>query len=264
MTTKTTGIEWVRSESGEKGWTWNPVTGCTKISAGCDNCYAERTALRMQNNPVLNKAKRGNPYRNGFEVTLQEHRLDEPLRKKKPAAIFVNSMSDLFHAGVPKVYIKQVFEIMEQAHWHTFQILTKRADRLARLALELPWPKNVWMGVSVENQDVYHRIEHLMQVPAQIRWLSMEPLLGPVPDIPHLAELDWIVVGGESGPRARPMHPDWARDVRDQCQVAAVPFFFKQWGEHDSIGVRVGKKTAGRMLDGRIWDQMPKQENFQA
>lgn len=228
-------IEWTES-------TWNPLTGCTKISPGCKHCYAERMALRLQ--------AMGQPhYINGFKLTLHEESLELPLRWKKPQTIFVNSMSDLFHPDVPFEFILRMFDVMRQARWHRFQILTKRAERLLELSPQLHWPENVWMGVSVENQDYVHRIDHLRRTGARIKFLSLEPLLGPLEDL-DLREIDWVIVGGESGPGARPMQPDWLRSIRNQCRPAGVPFFFKQWG-----GVR--KKKAGREFEGRTWDEMP-------
>lgn len=228
-------IEWTEA-------TWNPVTGCTKVSPGCKFCYAERMAKRL-------KAMGQPRYADGFRLTLQPDVLEAPLHWRSPRTIFVNSMSDLFHKGVPLEYIQRVFATMEQARWHTFQVLTKRADRLEELAGELPWPDNVWMGVSVENADYTWRIEHLQRVPAKVRFLSVEPLLGPIPDLP-LQGIHWVIVGGESGPGARPMEPGWAIDLRDQCLAAKVPFFFKQWGG-------VNKSRTGRELEGRVWDGMP-------
>lgn len=228
-------IEWTEA-------TWNPVTGCTKVSPGCKFCYAERMAKRL-------KAMGQPRYADGFRLTLQPDVVEAPLRWRSPRTIFVNSMSDLFHKDVPLEYIQQVFATMEQADWHTFQVLTKRADRLEELAGELPWPENVWMGVSVENADSTWRIEHLQRVPAQVRFLSVEPLLGPIPELP-LAGIHWVIVGGESGPGARPMDRAWVTDLRDQCLSARVPFFFKQWGG-------VNKSRTGRELEGRVWDGMP-------
>lgn len=228
-------IEWTEA-------TWNPVTGCTKVSPGCKFCYAERMAKRL-------KAMGQPRYADGFRLTLQPDVVEAPLRRRSPRTIFVNSMSDLFHKDVPLEYIQQVFATMEQADWHTFQVLTKRADRLEELAGELPWPENVWMGVSVENADSTWRIEHLQRVPAQVRFLSVEPLLGPIPELP-LAGIHWVIVGGESGPGARPMDRAWVTDLRDQCLSARVPFFFKQWGG-------VNKSRTGRELEGRVWDGMP-------
>lgn len=228
-------IEWTEA-------TWNPVTGCTKISPGCKHCYAERMAERLQ--------AMGQPnYRQGFTLTLQPQTLTLPLRWKKPQAIFVNSMSDLFHEGVPLTYIHKVFEVMRQAHWHRFQVLTKRAERLAALSAEIEWPANVWMGVSVESAAYLGRVDHLRSTGAQVKFLSLEPLLGPLPRL-NVRGIDWVIVGGESGPGARPMDPQWVLALRDQCRRARVAFFFKQWGGRN-------KKKAGRLLDGRTWDQMP-------
>jgi protein gp37 len=229
------GIEWTES-------TWNPITGCNKISPGCKHCYAERMAERLQ--------AMGQPnYRNGFDLTLQPQALALPLRWKKPQTIFVNSMSDLFHRDVPLAYIQSVFDVMRRAHWHRFQVLTKRADRLAHIDRELDWPTNVWMGVSVENSDYVHRIDDLRSTRARVKFLSLEPLLGPLPDL-NLRGIDWAIVGGESGPGARPMRPEWVTSIRDQCRGSRVAFFFKQWGG-------TNKKKAGRLLEGRTWDQMP-------
>ena len=234
-----TSIEWTET-------TWNPVTGCTKISPGCKNCYAERLANRL-------KAMGQPRYHNGFEVTLQRDILDLPLNWHEPRLIFVNSMSDLFHEEVPEHYILQIFETMRLANWHTFQILTKRSNRLAQLASKLPWPKNVWMGVSVESPVYYFRIRDLMTVPASVRFLSIEPLLESIPRIP-LRGIDWVIVGGESGPGCRPMDRTWVLEIRDKCLNQQIPFFFKQWG-----GVR--KKTSGRILNGKTWNQMPVPKN---
>ena len=228
-------IEWTQA-------TWNPVTGCSKISPGCKNCYAERLAMRFQAMGQRN-------YANGFKVTLHPHMLELPLRWKKPQTIFVNSMSDLFHEEVPLGYVQQVFDVMRRAHWHRFQVLTKRSKRLLELNPHLSWQPNIWMGVSVENADYTFRIGHLRQTRAHIKFLSLEPLLGPLPNL-KLRGIDWAIVGGESGPGARPMDADWVLDIRDQCQSAGVAFFFKQWG-----GVR--KKATGRQLEGRTWDEMP-------
>ncbi len=202
---------------------------------------AERLKLMGQQN-----------YRNGFELTLQPHMLERPLQWKKPQTIFVNSMSDLFHRDVPADYIQRVFSTMRKAHWHRFQVLTKRGERLEELSPEIDWPPNVWMGVSVENLKYTPRIENLKSSDAQVKFLSLEPLLGPLPEL-ELNGIDWVIVGGESGPGARPMEPSWVRGIRDQCQRLAVPFFFKQWGG-------VNKKATGRELDGRTWDQMPELE----
>jgi len=222
--------------------TWNPVTGCTKISPGCKHCYAERMALRLE-------AMGQHRYRNGFAVTLHPDAIKEPLRWHKPRVVFVNSMSYLFHRDVPESFILRIFRTMEQASWHAFQVLTKRSDRLRELADRLPWPENVWMGVSVESADYVWRVEDLLQVPASVRFLSVEPLLGPIPDLP-LDGIHWVIVGGESGPGARPMEAKWVRQIRSACIGDSVPFFFKQWGG-------VNKKRTGRTLDGRTWDAMP-------
>ena len=234
---KPSRIEWTES-------TWNPVTGCTKISAGCAHCYAERMAKRLHAMGPPN-------YRNGFEVTCHPDVLGMPLKWKKSQMIFVNSMSDLFHKSVPVGFIEEIFFTMNQARWHTFQVLTKRADRLAQLAPRLKWTPNVWMGVTVENDRHVDRIDRLREVPAAVRFLSLEPLLGPLPEL-DLSNIDWVIVGGESGPGARPMDPAWVLDLRDQCLEANVAFFFKQWG-----GVQ--KKKAGRLLEKRTWDQMPRE-----
>lgn len=228
-------IEWTDA-------TWNPVTGCDKVSPGCKHCYAERMAERLQ---AMGQAN----YRNGFEVTLQPAMLPLPLSWKRPRTIFVNSMSDLFHEEVPDDYVRRVFEVMARAHWHRFQVLTKRAARLAALAPSLPWPDNVWMGVSVESAKYTSRIDALREVPAAVRFLSLEPLLGPLPGL-DLRGIDWVIVGGESGPRARAMERAWVRDLRGQCESARVAFFFKQWGG-------TNKKRTGRELDGRTWDELP-------
>ena len=228
-------IEWTES-------TWNPVTGCTKISPGCKHCYAERMATRLAG---MNQPR----YRNGFEVTLQHDLVRLPLRWRLPRVIFVNSMSDLFHEKIPESFIAEVFQTMLEAYWHTFQILTKRADRLAEIAARLPWPINVWMGVSVESPRYLNRIERLGHVPAAVRFLSVEPLLARIPSLP-MTGIDWVIVGGESGPGARAMSPEWVREIRDSCVAEGVPFFFKQWG-----GTR--KNRTGRTLDGHTWDEMP-------
>ena len=229
------GIEWTES-------TWNPVTGCTKVSPGCKFCYAERMAERLQ---AMGQAN----YRDGFRLTLQPHMLELPLRWKKPQTIFVNSMSDLFHKDIPLDYVLRVFDVMRRAHWHNFQVLTKRSERLAELAPRIDWAPNIWMGVSVESDAYRFRIDDLRATNAMLRFLSLEPLLGPLPDL-DLRGIDWVIVGGESGPLARPMDAGWVVDLRDQCRQAKVQFFFKQWGGKN-------KKRAGRLLEGRTWDQMP-------
>ncbi len=228
-------IEWTDA-------TWNPVTGCTKISPGCKNCYAHRMARRLY---AMGQAR----YRNSFAVTLQPDVLQQPLRWNQPRKIFVNSMSDLFHPDVPLNFISRVFDVIGEADWHTFQILTKRSERLAEIADKLPWHPNIWIGVSVENVDYTFRISDLKRVPASVRFLSVEPLLGPIPKLP-LQGIHWVIVGGESGPGARSINATWVRTIRDRCIVYSVPFFFKQWG-----GTR--KKLTGRHLDGRTWDQFP-------
>lgn len=229
-------IEWTEA-------TWNPVTGCTKLSAGCANCYAERMALRL-------KAMGQPNYAEGFAVRTHEHMLEVPLGWRRPQTVFVNSMSDLFHEDVPFDFIQRVFDVMQRADWHTFQVLTKRSGRLCELAPLLRWPANVWMGVSVENAQVLHRVDDLRSAEGpSCRFLSLEPFLGPLPGI-DLRDIDWVIAGGESGPRARPLAPEWVQDVRDACVRDDVPFFFKQWG-----GTR--KKRAGRVLDGETWDEMP-------
>jgi protein gp37 len=228
-------IEWTEA-------TWNPITGCTKISPGCKNCYANRMAMRL-------KAIGQPNYRNGFELTLHEQMLSMPSKWSKSRTIFVNSMSDLFHQDVPPTFIHRVFSAMHQANWHQYQILTKRSDRLLSLNADIAWVPHIWMGVSVENKDYTFRIDHLRRTGAHLKFLSLEPLLGPLPEL-DLSGIDWVIVGGESGPRARPIEATWVRDIRDQCLNQDVPFFFKQWGG-------VFKKRNGRVLDGRTWDQMP-------
>jgi len=228
-------IEWTET-------TWNPLTGCTKISPGCKHCYAERMSLRLQAMGQANYAK-------GFELTLHERMLDVPLGWKKPRFVFVNSMSDLFHKDVPEEYIFRVFDVMRRASWHVFQVLTKRSDRLLKLSPKIDWPGNVWMGVSVERADYTFRIDHLRRTEAQVRFLSLEPLLGPLKNL-NLEGMHWAIAGGESGPGARPMEEEWVRDIRDQCLEADVPFFFKQWGG-------VFKCRNGRTLEGRTWSEMP-------
>ncbi|MCB4756528.1 MAG: phage Gp37/Gp68 family protein [Elusimicrobia bacterium] len=235
MATKSS-IEWTEM-------TWNPVTGCTKVSQGCKFCYAERMAKRL-------KAMGAKRYRNGFNLTLQEDLIDLPSKIKKPQVIFVNSMSDPFHKDVPTDYIRRVFESMQNAPQHTFQVLTKRSQRLKELAPDLPWPENVWMGVSVEDERVTSRIDELRAVPAAVRFLSCEPLIGPLDNL-LLNGINWVIVGGESGPGARPMKQEWATSILAQCRKANVPFFFKQWG-----GVR--KDLSGGLLNGRIYDEMPR------
>ena len=234
MATKS-AIEWTES-------TWNPVTGCTKISSGCKNCYAERMAKRL-------KAMGQPNYANGFDVTTHDHALELPLRWKRPQTIFVNSMSDLFHKKVPTDFILRIFDVMNKADWHRYQVLTKRPGRLLQLDAQLTWAPHIWMGVTVENADHIARIDDLRRSGEHTKFLSLEPLLGPMPEL-NLDGIDWAIVGGESGPGARPMHPNWVRQIREQCVESGVPFFFKQWGG-------VNKKKAGRTLDGRTWAEMP-------
>jgi protein gp37 len=235
MATKST-IEWTEM-------TWNPVTGCTKISQGCKHCYAERMAKRLT-------AMGSERYRNGFEITLHPDLVDVPRGWRQPRVVFVNSMSDLFHDEIPLAYIQRVFATMRDCPHHTFQVLTKRAERLFELAPHLPWPANVWMGVSVEDSRVVDRVRHLQLVPAKVRFLSLEPLIGPLDDLP-LEGIHWVIVGGESGPKARPIQKKWVTSIFRQCRASRVPFFFKQWG-----GVR--KDLTGRQLNGRIYDEMPR------
>ena len=234
-------IEWTT-------FTWNPVTGCNKISPGCKHCYAERMAQRLQ--------AMGQPnYANGFELTIHEHMLERPLQWKTPQIIFVNSMSDLFHKDVPFDFIQRVFDVMQRAFWHQFQILTKRSERLLELNSQLEWPQNVWMRVSVENKDYTFRIDHLRKTGAYVKFLSLEPLLGPLSNL-DLDGIDWVIVGGESGPGARPIAEEWVIKIREQCLSLGIPFFFKQWG-----GTK--KKKTGRILQGRTWNEMPVLRNLQ-
>jgi len=234
-----TSIEWTDA-------TWNPVTGCTKISAGCDNCYAERFAERF-------RGVAGHPFRTGFDLTLRPDRIDQPLRWRQPRMIFVNSMSDLFHKRVPFQFIDRVFDAMETASWHIFQLLTKRSSRMRDYVRnrfgEAGAPPHIWLGVSVEDGSKLSRVRHLVRTPVPVRFLSIEPLIGPIGRL-SLDGIGWVIVGGESGPRARPMEPQWVRDIRDQCLKSEVPFFFKQWG-----GLR--PKSGGRSLDGIEWSQWP-------
>jgi protein gp37 len=230
-----TAIEWATH-------TWNPVTGCDKVSPGCAHCYAETFAERWRGIP-------GHPYEQGFDLRLWPERLEVPLRWRRPRTIFVNSMSDLFHEAIPGGFVAQVFETMVRAPQHTFQILTKRHERLAELAADLPWPPNVWMGVTIENRRFVHRADYLREVPAALRFISAEPLLGPLEGL-DLAGIDWLIAGGESGPRHRPVREEWITALRDRCFEESVAFFFKQWG-----GTR--SKTGGRLLEGRTWDELP-------
>ena len=229
-------IEWTEA-------TWNPVTGCTKVSPGCLHCYAERMSRRLR--------AMGQPnYAGGFRVCVHEHLLRTPLKWRRPRMIFVNSMGDLFHREVPPRFIRQAFQTMATAHWHHFQVLTKRARRLEELSPMLPWAPNIWMGVTVENRDYLSRLDHLRRTAAQLKFVSFEPLLGPLTEL-DLEGIDWVIVGGESGPGARQMKESWALDIRNRSVELGIPFFFKQWGG-------CNRKKAGRQLQGRTWDQMPK------
>lgn len=223
--------------------TWNPVTGCTKISHGCKHCYAERMAKRLREMGVAK-------YREGFSVSVHESTLEDPLKWKQSRFVFVNSMSDLFHQSVPTKFIGKVFDIMNRASQHRFQVLTKRPSRVVRMNGNLRWSENIWLGVSIESERWMGRLPLLKETGAHVKFLSLEPLLGPLPDI-DLDGVDWVIVGGESGPGARPMEADWVRDIRDQCERSDVPFFFKQWGG-------VFKKRTGRTLDNRVWNEMPR------
>jgi protein gp37 len=228
-------IEWTDA-------TWNPVTGCSKVSPGCAHCYAETFSERWRGVP-------DHPYEQGFDLRLWPGRLELPLHWKRPRRIFVNSMSDLFHEDIPEDYIRRVFEVMEQADWHIFQVLTKRHERLAELAPTLPWPRHIWAGVTIENNRFTHRADFLRQVPSAVRFISAEPLLGSLPDL-RLTEIDWLITGGESGPIHRPPKAEWFVDLRDRCLDEGVAFFFKQWGGRTS-------KSGGRCLEGQEWSQMP-------
>jgi len=228
-------IEWTEA-------TWNPVTGCDKVSPGCAHCYAERMAKRLRGMGQAN-------YAHGFELTLQPKMLDLPLRWRRPRRIFVNSMSDMFHPDVPLPFIRSAFDVMRRADWHEYQILTKRSERLLELDRKIPWAPHIWMGVSVENARFVHRIDHLRATGARVKFLSLEPLLGPLRSL-DLRGIHWVIVGGESGPRARPMERAWVMEILEQCRAAGVAFFFKQWGG-------VFKSRTGRDLEGRTWDEMP-------
>lgn len=233
---KKTKIEWTEA-------TWNPVTGCTKVSPGCMNCYAEKMAKRLK---AMNSAN----YKNGFKLTCHPHMLKMPLSWKKPQIIFVNSMSDLFHEDVPEAFIKKVFNIMHIASQHQYQILTKRSEILLKINQKLRWKQNIWMGVSIETSEYKYRIDHLRKTDAEVKFISFEPLLNDIGDV-DLSGIDWVIVGGESGPGARPIKKEWVTHLRQQCIESKVPFFFKQWGG-------VNKKKNGRLLDGKLWSQMPK------
>jgi protein gp37 len=228
-------IEWTDA-------TWNPVTGCDKVSPGCAHCYAETFAERFRGVP-------GHPYEQGFDLRFWPGRLELPLGWQVPRRIFVNSMSDLFHESIPESYLRRVFAVMAEASWHQFQVLTKRHERLAEMAPKLTWPDNVWIGVSIENNRWSLRADYLRKVDAAVRFVSAEPLLGPLTDL-NLDGIDWVIAGGESGPRNRPAQPEWFRDLRDRCHKEGVAFFFKQWGGHHP-------KSGGRELDGRTWNEYP-------
>lgn len=228
-------IEWTDA-------TWNPVTGCVKVSPGCDHCYAQAFAERFRGVP-------GHPYEQGFDLRLWPQRLELPLHWKRPRRIFVNSMSDLFHKDVPDDYIRQVFDVMNRAPWHIFQVLTKRSARLARLGQTLPWAPHIWAGVSVETNQYAWRVDQLRRVPSYVRFISAEPLLGPL-DRVNFEGIQWVITGGESGPYHRPCDPDWVRDIRDRCRASGAAYFHKQWGGRTS-------KANGRLLDGRLWDEQP-------
>lgn len=228
-------IEWTEA-------TWNPVTGCTPISDGCKNCYAKRLAQRL-------KLMRNKRYRNGFDLTLHPDLLQQPLKWKTSKMIFVNSMSDLFHEDIPFNFIEKVFAVIGEARWHTFQVLTKRAERLAELSMDLPWPGNLWMGVTIESGRYIYRADHLRKVPASVKFISFEPLIGSVAAI-DLSGINWAIVGGESGPRARIMKKKWVNEILALCAAENIPFFFKQWGG-------INKKKTGRILNGRTYDEMP-------
>ena len=228
-------IEWTDA-------TWNPVTGCTQVSAGCDHCYALAFAERFRGVP-------GHPYEQGFDLRLWPERLDLPFRWKKPRRIFVNSISDLFHANVPDEFVRRVFDTMVRANWHVYQVLTKRPQRLARMAGDLPWPRHIWVGVSVESNEYAWRADFLRRVPAAVRFISAEPLIGPIDQL-RLDGIHWLITGGESGPGHRPCDPAWVREARDRCVSEKVAYFHKQWGGRTS-------KVGGRKLDGRTWDEMP-------
>jgi len=241
---KRTSIEWTEV-------TWNPTTGCDRISAGCDNCYALALAKRLRAMGADKYQNDGDPRTSGpgFDLTLHPAVLRQPYHWRTPRLVFVNSMSDLFHARVPLDFVRAVFKVIEETPQHTYQILTKRSARLRKIADRLHWPDNLWMGVSVENSDVLYRVDDLRATPARVRFLSCEPLLGPLPAL-ELAGIDWVIAGGESGPGHRPLDPAWVGMLRDRCVAAGVPFFFKQWGGRTP-------KEGGRELDGRLWDEMP-------
>ena len=280
-----TSIEWTDK-------TWNPTTGCDQISSGCDNCYALTMARRLKAMGQAKYQTDGDPRTSGpgFGLAVHEGSLNDPFTWRTPQKVFVNSMSDLFHARVPLDFVRRVFEVIEATPQHTYQVLTKRASRLPKVADKLPWPRNLWMGVSVEDATELHRVDDLRKVDAEVKFLSCEPLIGSLGDL-DLAGIHWVIVGGESGPRVRPMHPDWARSLRDQCVQAGVPFFFKQWGSWAPTGwhgigralpgsilvgdpvdmhghrvemARVSKKSESRELDGREWNEFPEEMSVHA
>lgn len=238
------GIEWTET-------TWNPTTGCDRVSAGCDNCYALALAKRLKAMGSAKYQTDGDPRTSGpgFGIAVHQDALTQPYRWRSPRVVFVNSMSDLFHAKVPLSFVRRVFQVIVDTPQHTYQVLTKRATRLRKVADQLDWPANLWMGVSVEDSTQLGRVDELRRVPAAVRFLSCEPLLGPLTGL-DLDDIGWVITGGESGPEARPVDPGWVRDIRDACQRNAVPFFHKQWGGRTP-------KTGGRELDGRVWDEMP-------
>lgn len=245
---KRTGIEWTEV-------TWNPTTGCDRVTPGCDHCYALTLAKRLKAMGAEKYQADGNPVTSGpgFGLTLHESALAQPYRWTGRRTVFVNSMSDLFHAKVPLDFVRRVFDVIRDTPQHTYQVLTKRSSRLPKVADNLDWPANLWMGVSVEDNEHLYRVDHLRQVPAAVRFLSCEPLIGPLPDL-TLDGIGWVITGGESGPGARPLDPDWVREIRDRCATSGVPFFHKQWGGRTP-------KAGGRSLDGRVWSEMPAAES---
>lgn len=238
-------IEWTEA-------TWNPTTGCDKVSPGCDNCYALALSKRLKAMGAEKYQLDGNPATSGpgFGIATHESALSQPLGWRSPKLVFVNSMSDLFHAKVPLTFVQRVFDVMRATPQHTYQVLTKRSARLPKIADKLDWPENLWLGVSVEDNNHLNRVDHLRQVPVAVRFLSCEPLLGPLPDL-NLSGIDWLITGGESGPNARSVDAEWVREIRDKCIESDVPFFHKQWGGRTP-------KSGGRELDGSVWGQMPK------
>lgn len=240
-----TGIEWTEV-------TWNPVTGCDRVSAGCDHCYALTLAKRLKAMGAEKYQTDGDPRTSGpgFGVRTHATALEQPFKWRSPKTVFVNSMSDLFHAKVPVDFVQSVVDVISRTPQHTYQVLTKRPLRALRMADRIDWPRNLWLGVSVESTDVLHRVDHLRQIPAAVRFLSCEPLLGPLDGL-DLTDIHWVIAGGESGPNYRPMELSWARGIRDECTASGVPFFFKQWGGRTP-------KALGRELDGQLWDEMPR------